>query len=379
MMRIYWRPTGVSSNALLLIAALAIAAVGVVEAFPEHTSQAYVHQMLEAAGLANEGMEAIRQERRRRGIAIDPIADPAGSGLIGVAVSDVTSNTGNILSKQTSVNPNWGAVAVQLLREAGVEEGDTVAVGVSGSFPGINLALYSAMATLRLEPIIVSSLSASQWGANHPRLLWIDMERVLYDRKLMPFRSVAVSLGGAEDRALGLADDGIKLLRRAVDRSRLPFIDPENYAESVVERMAIYNDHAGAKPIRAYVNVGGATSSVGTRRSKFAFQPGINRRTPPKAALIDSVMARFLDQGIPVIHFLQIDRMARRYGLPLQPQTLPPVGSGQVFLQRQYNRWLAGSALAVVMGGLFLFVRSGRGHMALQSARASDHRVEPTL
>ena len=83
--------------------------------------------------------------------------------------------------------------------------------------------------------------------------------------------------------------------------------------------MALYREHAGSRPIRAYVNVGGGTSSVGTRRAKFAFQPGINRRTPPRAALIDSVMARFLDEGVPVIHFLQVNRMAQRYGLPLSP------------------------------------------------------------
>jgi poly-gamma-glutamate system protein len=205
------------------------------------------------------------------------------------------------------------------------------------------------------------------------------MEKALYDRKIIPFRSLAVSLGGAEDRATGLSDEGLALMRRAIRRSRLRFIEPENYAESVVERMALYRDLAGGKPIRAYINVGGGTSSVGTRRSKFAFQPGINRRTPPRAALIDSVMARFLDEEVPVIHFLQLNRMAQRYGLPVSPQVTPPVGSGQVFLQRRYNRWLASGALAVVVASLFLFIRSGRGRMAFQSARPKEQHLEPTL
>jgi len=379
MKRIYWRPTGVSTNELLVIAAIALAAIVVVETFPERTSEIYLKQMLEAAQLSGEAMDVLRAERKRRNIEIDPIADPAGSGLIGVAMSDVTSNTGNLLAKQTTINPNWAAVAVQLLREAGVQEGDTIAVGLSGSFPAMNVSLYAAMETLHIEPIVISSVSASQWGANHPKYLWLDMERALHDKKVFAISSVAVSLGGAEDRATGLSGEGITRLKRAIARSKLPLIEPANYAESVVERMAIYRDRAGSKPIRAYINVGGGTSSVGTRRSKFAFQPGINRRTPPRAALIDSVMARFLDEGIPVIHFLQVNRMAQRYGLPVSPEVRPAVGTGKVFLQRRYNPWLAFGALLLVIGNLFLFIRSGRGRMALESGHKRARRLEPTL
>jgi len=372
MKRIYWRPRVVSTNALLVIAATAMAAMVVVEAFPERRSEAHLQQMLEASQLSNEAMELLRSERKRRRLPIDPIADPSGSGLIGVAMSEITSNTGNLLAKQTTVNPNWAAVGVRLLHEAGVREGNTIAVGLSGSFPALNVSLYAAMATLRLEPIVISSVSASQWGANHPKFLWLDMERVLYDHKLVPFRSAAASFGGAEDRATGLSEEGLKLMGRAIARSKLPLIEPQNYAESVVERMAIYRDKAAGKPIRAYLNVGGGTSSVGTRRSKFAFQPGINRRTPPRAALIDSVMARFLDEKVPVIHFLQVNRMAERFGLPVSPQVLPPIGTGQVFLQRRYNPWLTLGSLSLVVGSLFLFIRSGRGRMALQSARKEE-------
>jgi poly-gamma-glutamate system protein len=379
MKRIYWRPKGVSMNVLLVIAAIAVAAIATVEAFPERTSEVYLQQMLEASKLADDAIKVLRIERQRRRIPIDPIADPAGSGLIGLAMSEVTSNSGNLLAKQTTANPNWAAVAVQLLREAGIREGDSVAVALSASFPGLNIALYAAMATLRVEPIVISSVSASQWGANHPKFLWPDMERVLYEQGIFPFRSIAASLGGAEDRAAGLSEEGLALLRRSVKRNRLPMIEPENYAESVVERMALYRDNAGGKPLRAYLNVGGGTSSVGTRRSKFAYQPGINRHTPPKAALIDSVMARFLDEGVPVIHFLQVNRMARRFGLPVSPQTPTPVGTGQVFLQRRYNPWLTAGALAIVIASLFLFIRSGRGRMALQSRGAGAGQLEPTL
>ena len=118
-----------------MIAATSLAALAVVEYFPERTSEVYLQQMLEASRLSSEGMETLRTERVATRLPIDPIADPTGSGLIGVAMSEVTSNTGNLLAKQTTINPNGAAVAVHLLREAGVQEGDTVAVNTSGSFP----------------------------------------------------------------------------------------------------------------------------------------------------------------------------------------------------------------------------------------------------
>jgi poly-gamma-glutamate system protein len=379
MKRIYWRPTGASTNALLVIAAMALSSMMVVEFFPEKSNELYLQQMLEASSLAQDAMEAVRAERRRRGLPIDPIADPSGSGLIGSAMTPVTSNTGNLLAKQTTVNPNWAAVAVQLLREAGVTEGDTVAVGVSGSFPALNVSIYAAMTTLRLEPIIISSASASQWGANDTKFLWLDIEQALKRRKVFSFSSIASSLGGADDRAGGVSEEGRTILLRAINRAKLRFIDPENYADSVVARLAIYNEAAGGKPIKAYINVGGGTSSVGVKASKFAFEPGVNRRTPPKAALIDSVMARFLDQDIPVIHFLQVNRRALRYGLPISPQVRPPVGTGQVFLQRRYSPELASGALALIIGSLFLFIRSGRGQLAFQRAQKDSHGYEPTI
>lgn len=380
MRRVYWRPKGASTNALLVIAAISIVAFGVTEGFPESTSELYLQQMLEASRLASDAITEIRRGRARLKISVDPIADPTDSGLIGVPISEITTSTGNLIAKQTTINPNWAAVATQLLREAGVREGDTVAVAVSGSFPGLNVAVYAALATLRAKALIISSASASQWGANHPRFLWLDMEKVLFDRKIFPYRSLAVSMGGAEDRAAGLSDEGLTQLVRGMKRSKLPVIEPENYAESVIERVALYREHAEGIPIAVYVNVGGGTSSVGTRRSKFAFKPGLNRATPPKAALIDSVMARFLDEHIPVIHFLQINRMAYRYGLPVAPAVRPPVGTGKVFLQQRYNPWLAFAALASVIGSLVLFIRSGRGRLALQSSgRHREDAIEPSL
>ena len=66
-----------------------------------------------------------------------------------------------------------------------------VAVGLSGSFPAMNVAVYSALYELGVEPIIISSTAASQWGANDPNFTWLDMEAVLRKADVFPVECVA--------------------------------------------------------------------------------------------------------------------------------------------------------------------------------------------
>ena len=100
------------------------------------------------------------------------------------------------------MNPNFAAVVVEWLKELGVKSGDVVAVGASGSFPAMNIAVYAALHELGIEPIIISSTAASQWGANEPSFTWLDMEAVLRKSDVFPYKSVAASLGGVGDDEL---------------------------------------------------------------------------------------------------------------------------------------------------------------------------------
>jgi poly-gamma-glutamate system protein len=131
-------------------------------------------------------------------------------------MTSVTSNTGSLPAKQTSINPNFAAVVVQLLKRAGLEEGDVVAIGFSGSFPALNVAVMAAVSVLGLKPIIISSNAASQWGANDPDFLWIDWERTLAAKHIFNFRSVAASIGGIEDRGLGMTPEGRRTIVAAI-------------------------------------------------------------------------------------------------------------------------------------------------------------------
>jgi len=382
MKKLYWRPRGISRSVLVLIAIISLLGLAAVELLGTRKKQPYFVEKFQAAQIALEGMEMIKADRQARGASFDPDLDPAQSGLIGEAMSSITTVTGKLAAKQTSINPNFAAVILDMLTQAGVKSGDTVAIGFSGSFPALNICVHAAVRAIEVKPIIISSISASQFGANDPYFPWIDMERVLneHNKDAFPYRTIAASLGGVDDRALGMSKEGRQMLITATERNQIPLIRPKDFKDSIDQHMATYAQRARTKPIKAYINVGGGTISVGTAVGKRMFESGLNLRKQPGVQYVDSVMARFIEQGVPVIHLSRIEQMALRYGLPLQPTSIPTPGSGSVFYRKEYNFWLAVSMLLTILVSLYAFVRTGAGSRLFQiNARSKSDMVHEPM
>lgn len=379
MKGIYWRPTSVSRAALLLVALVALVAVAAVEALPTRVRQPHYDAKLRAAHLADRGFQVIREEKRRLGLATPPEVALADTGMLGVAFSKVTSNTGYLSAKQASINPNYAALVVHWLEDIGVSEGDLVAIGFSGSFPALNVCVYAAVETLGAEAVAVSSASASQWGANQPELLWIDMERVLMDAGVFRHRSIAASRGAIDDQGVGMAEDGRALIDQAIARNRLELIDAPTLALAIDARMEIYRRTAGGRPYRAYINVGGGSASVGTHVGKKLFAPGVNREPPREPTEVDSVMLRFVSLDVPVVHLTQIAELETRYGLAGDGAGVPAPGTGKVFVREQPNRWLALGGLAVVLALVGGVTRLDLGARLLAPRRTGQRSAEPMV
>jgi poly-gamma-glutamate system protein len=394
----YWKPEGASQVQRAIVAALAIVGLVAVEVFPTEEKQPYFAEKMLAARKAAEAFEVIHQVSERKGLSLRLKTDPAGSRLIGEVLSPITSGSGSLVSKQTTVNPNFAAIVVQWLKDLNIKQGDVVAVGLSGSFPAVNIAVYSALSELGADPVVISSTAASQWGANNPSFTWLDMEAALRKNEVFPFKSVAASLGGVGDDAIGLSDRGRRMLQRAIERNDVPFLgqsrpteEPEEQEEDdtspsltlvdedlVQERMRVYYEAAGDRQIKAYVNVGGGTVSVGTKVGKRKFSPGVNTR-PPKGIedLPPSVLGAFLDVGVPGIHLTSMINIAAEYGLEIAPRTTPEVGTGGVFERREPNRWLAGIVLAVLLIALFIIARQPWGTRMLRTTIPPESIVPP--
>lgn len=300
-----------------------------------------------AAYIAQRAQEAIRQTVEDMGIPIDFENDPNGSGIIGDQYTLVTTDRGELRSKLIGTNPNFAAAVVEMFKEAGLQKGDLVAVGMTGSFPGVNIAFYSACEVLGVEPVVITSVGASTWGANHPDFTWLDMERVLFDSKIITSRSVAASLGGGTDNGRGLSLSGRELLIKAVKRHDVELIfsgNQENMLEAggslranIDKRMEIFADRSKGRRYAAYVNIGGGLASLGSSQNGKLIPSGVDfdlhRRNFPARGVIN-IMA---ERRIPIIHLLRLSEIAEDYGLPLDVVPAPIVGEGSLFYRDEYS------------------------------------------
>lgn len=377
MKKIYWRPSKAGWQVHAVLAILAVVSLVLVETYRVRIRRPHYRAKLQAARIMKQGMEVIKEYRKKHGPPIDPAVEPSESGMVGILISPITSNTGSLDAKRTTANPNWAAVMVSLLKRAGVEEGDTVAMGLSGSFPSLNLAAMAAAEALKLNVVSIASVGASTWGANISQLTWLDMESLLTRRKIISRGSVAASLGGQGDRAIGMSKRGKELLRAAIERNGLSVIDIRDPKENLDARMGIYQEHAGQAPITAFVNVGGGSVSVGTAIGKKLFKPGLNLRPPPRAMTVDSLLTRFAREDIPVIHMRMVSLLAARYGLPQVPMSVPAVGEGEIYARMEYNMWLAAALLAILVAALYLLIKRDIGYRLFSGARASGSAKPP--
>lgn len=390
MKKVYWRPRTVSRTALVLIAMLSVVGLVVVEATKAPQARDFLPDKLRAAQAAQDAFDAIKEVRVIDGPPIDLARDPFETGMIGVPISSITSVHGVLPAKQVSVNPNFAAVAVEMLKEAGVKEGDVIALGLSGSFPALNVCAITASEALGLEPIVISSASASEWGANIPGLMWLDMERILEERGIIRTRSVAVSLGGIEDEGPP-TEEGMQAIQAGIERNGRTLIDEPSLEDHVRRRLEIYREEAGGRPIKAYINVGGSATSTGTSVGKQLFSPGLNTAPPPRIGKVVGVMPSLIQEGVPCIHFVQIISLAQKYGLIADREEPTPegfpydmfrdVGEGGVFEADDYQQPIVIAALATIFIALWGFIRTDIGFRLLRSGggRKASGPPEPMV
>jgi len=361
---IYWRPGKVSKASLVFLAILAMACLFLVETRKEMRKQPYYDEKVAAVRLQASAMEAIKKEVLRHRRTLDPFTDPAGSGLIGRNLSPLTSVVGSLAAKQTSVNPNFAAVVIQLMKRLGLKEGDRVAVGATGSFPALNLAVLVGCKVLKLRCVMISSVAASMFGANHPRVTWLDMERIAYREGFMDTRSVAASIGGVDDNGAQLSETGVELILRAIERNQVRLIREGSLQANIEKRLQIYEEASGGEPYKAFINIGGGEANVGSHFTKVLFRPGINRSLPRKKIPDEGAMTLLMRKyEIPAIHLSGVSQLAERYGLPKAPQTMPPLAEGALFYDMVYSLPLVAALMGVLIAACFFVIRFDVGRM----------------
>jgi poly-gamma-glutamate system protein len=361
MKKLLWKPSTVSWQVHLVIAIVAVISLVIVESFKVTVRQPYYKEKIRAAKYMLQGMDILKQHRVQNIGPINKTIDPQRSGLIGVLSSPITSTTVDIDSKLISINPNWAAVIVSMLKEAKVKNNSTVAVSFTGSFPAMNLAVLSAAKSMNLHLIIITTTASSTWGANIPRFTWLDMEQVLNAKQFCTYKTVAASLGGVQDNALGMSEQGKRILRDTILKYNITLLEFENMKKNIDTRMDIYHDKAKDTQIAAYINVGGGTVAVGSFIGKMRYKPGLNMKPPYKALRIDSVMSRFGNDRTPILNINYVKTLAKNFNLPDWQKKIPKIGEGETFNRREYNKPLVIIILLFLILFMYLFMKMGIG------------------
>ncbi len=302
----------------------------------------YYKQKLEASTLALEYFKEVKNLRTTLGIPIDYVNDPAGSGLIGVQLSPITTEYGDLTAKLTSINPNFAALFVSYFKRLNLKEGDMVAVHFTGSFPALNISLLAALKTLKLKPIIISSVGSSMWGANIPGFTYLDMENFLFNKNLVNSKTSYASLGGVDDVGRGLTEEGREIIFKTIEKNNVKLIKANSLKESIEMKLKLYNDEAGDNPIKCFVNIGGNASVIAGVEVPSGFVDFKYQNHP-------GLIGAFLSRNIPVINIQNVNYLATRYNLPLSPSYIQQPGIGKLFYEIRYSKTAAGISLAILL------------------------------
>lgn len=352
-----WMNGRPSRSTLFLLSLLALLSLVLTAKTRRPAKQRWFDDKLRAVQTASLAEFAIRDRVTELGIPMDPRNDPNQTGLIGEQFTPITTDRGVLKAKLTVTNPNFAAAVVDMLKRARVRRGDQVAIGLTGSMPGLNVAALSACEALGLKPIVVTSVGSSMWGANRPELTWLDMEKILVDHGILHTRSVAASLGGGSDDGRGLSPEGRKLLRDAIDRNGVEFLDLPDLESNIQKRMEIYARFEEKRPIAAYINVGGGLASLGGTQNARLIPPGLTTELRERNYPVRGVINRFAERGIPVIQLLSVDDLARHYDLPEAPVPLPPIGEGTLFFRDHYAVDMVAVYLVLLAAITFVMIR----------------------
>ncbi len=289
--------------------------------------------MMRASQIMARATEVLQNARSDLGLEIDAKNDPNRTGFIGVESSSITTSVGQLEAKRTTTNPNFAGLTVLLLHRAGVRPGGTIAIGASGSFPALIVAVLSAATAMQVKALLIPSLGASQWGANRADFHWGIMQQILQSQGLLDFETVAISMGGDQDMGKRLPPEGHRLLQGALNSSPWKIIQEPTLAANVSTRMQLFRVAAGDSPIKAYVNIGGSWPNLGTDSLILNVKPGLARirRIPPPEK--QGMVFAMAESGVPILHFLYIKGLTSEYALPWDPVPIPKAGRGRMYQQ----------------------------------------------
>ena len=293
-------------------------------------------KMLAAAQRMQRASREIYLYKSRLGL-INVEGDVNRTGLVGEEYTPLTTTVGYLAAKRTVTNPEFAAYLVKLLSRQGLTERDTILVTMTGSLPGLNLALLCALEELHVPAFRAVSLGASSFGANQLDMTWIDMEDILVREGFLTRRSDLATLGGTGDIGQDLSAETREELRRKCARLGYPLLESGNRRAQYEERLALFGDPRGYELL---INVGGNHLMLGTGPEGRELPGGfIHPDSADWRSAVSSsaggMVFDFLHDGVPVLNLLHVEELAAQAKLPMDPSPLPRLGTAALYDQER--------------------------------------------
>ncbi len=361
------RPVRIKTVWILLACTCAILGTFVAIATSEVQWRSYAQTQLEAAQSMHAALGYLHDEIVSHGITIEE-EDLNKTGLIGPEFTELTSTPGNVDAKRTALNPNFAAAMVRYYHEAGLDAGDTIAVGTSGSFPGLFIASMVAAKQMDLHVNLIASCGSSMHGATRTEFTIFDIARSLQEGGFTSFDLLGVSPGGANDQG-GSVLEGIlyegtpQLAQDLCQATGAPILLYDDLAQNIKHRLELYGEN-----IQLFVNIGGASPNCGASSYTLNFPQGLvidppTIPTTPYRGLSYEYAAR----GIPVLNLLNVRLLAHENGIAYDPVPMQAEGSGGTYATRTYDIWIIMATWATTLALLAIGYLQGRRQRAREA------------
>ncbi|MCD6333479.1 MAG: poly-gamma-glutamate system protein, partial [Bacteroidales bacterium] len=162
-----------------------------------------------AALRMEESIQVVAAYCRQQHIQVNSVDDPLQTGLVGPEWSSITTTVGHLEAKRTTLNPGFASLVVSMLKKAGVQHGDQIAIGCSGSFPALLIASLSAAEAMDLQVRLIFSLGSSSYGATRPGFNLLHIFQLLKNHQFTSVQPLAISPGGDHDTGLDLEPETV--------------------------------------------------------------------------------------------------------------------------------------------------------------------------
>ena len=334
----------------LLAAALAVLMLSALFAHRSATLERteYYDTQLKAVHILENCFSAVKGYKEELGISLSP-HDLHETGLLGEEFTGITTTIGALEAKRTTAWPDMAALCVRMLHEAGVQPGDKVGAGFSGSFPGMNLAMVAACEAMGAELICISSVGASTYGANNPELTFPEMLHRLAEDGIIHTRSAAVTMGGDFDIGMEMIPELSDAVRFRLREAGLNLVEIKDFTQNLAWRESLYEQTG---PLDCFVAVGGNLTSLGRGEEGATLGQGV-MKTRSKVRLDEDsgLVQRYMARGIPVVNLLNIKQIMAEYGMPFDPQVWPETGTSAAYSTIHYRKEILVTGLGI-SGGL---------------------------